>query len=366
MKVKFFHENGKAQKIKKKLILALESLLKSGKYTNGHFVKKFENKFQRFVETKYCAAVNSGTSALHLSLIALGIKEGDEVIVPSITFVASAAAITYIGAKPIFVDVNDNDWLINTKKIEKVITKKTKAIMPVHLHGLMCDMKEINIIAKKFKIKIIEDASQAHGSEYYNSKPGFYSDVATFSFYPTKNLGALGEGGAILTNNVNIYKKVVSLRAWAVNKKNFFDIGYNYRMPEIIAASLEKKIKYLKSDIKKRIQISNFYKKTLITNTFAKFSEYKKHSYHIFALRLKNRDRFINELKNFNIETAIHYSYCLPKLKIFFKYKKKNNFFKISSRISKELISLPIYPELKKKEQEYIVSKVNKIFYDSV
>jgi len=366
MRIKFFHENDKAQKIKKKLFLAMKFLLKSGKYTNSHFVKKFENKFQRFVETKYCVAVNSGTSALHLSLIALGIKEGDEVIVPSISFVASAAAIVYVGAKPVFVDVNDKDSLINVKSIEKFITAKTKAIMVVHLHGLMCDMLEIKKIAKKFKLKIIEDSSQAHGSEYRATKPGFYSNVATFSFYPTKNLGAIGEGGAILTNNFDIYKKSVALRAWASNKKSFSDLGYNYRMPEFIAASLLTKIKYLKNDINKRIKIANYYKKYLKIKSYSEFDNSEKiHSYHIFAIRVKNRKKFMENLKQKKIDTASHYNYCLPELKIFKNYKNKNSKFNFSSKISKETVSLPIYPELERKQQKYIISKVNEILLKS-
>lgn len=363
MRVKFFHENHKAKKIKKKLFLGIASLLKSGNYTNGYFVKKFENKFKNFVETKYCVAVNSGTSALHLSLIALGIKEGDEVIVPSITFVASAAAIVYVGAKPVFVDVNDKDSLINVKNIEKSITFKTKAIMVVHLHGLMCDMLEIKKIAKKFNLKIIEDASQAHGSQYRAKKPGFFSDVATFSFYPTKNLGAIGEGGAILTNNFRIYKKVFELRAWAPSKKFFSDIGYNYRMPEFIAASLLVKIKYLKGDINKRIKIANYYKKNLKIKSYSEFNNLNKiHSYHIFAIRVKNRKKFIIKLKKKKIDISSHYNYCLPELKIFKSFINKKNKFKFSSKISKETVSLPIYPELTIKQQKYVISKVNEMF----
>ena len=362
MRVKFFHEKKKGQKIKKNLLLETNYLLKSGQYTNGVFVKKFEDNFKKFVGTKYCVAVNSGTSALHLSLIALGINKDDEVIVPAITFVASAAAITYVGAKPIFVDINDNDWLINSKKIEKAITSKTKAIMPVHLHGLMCDMKEIKKIAKRFNLKIIEDASQAHGSKYNGYNPGFYSDVATYSFYPTKNLGALGEGGAITTNNRKIFKEVSGLRAWAPNKKNFFAIGYNYRMPEIIGASLNEKIKFLKNDIKERIKIANLYKKKLITKEFSDFNlKSKKHSYHLFAIRVQQRDKFREELKINNIDSAVHYSYVLPSLNIFSKYKKKFDSYKIAQKVSKELVSLPIYPELTKNEQLYVIKIVNKI-----
>ena len=361
MKIKFFCEKKKGLKIKKNLFLATSNLLDTGQYTNGTYVSKFEEKFKIFMSSKYCIAVNSGTSALHLSLIALGIKEGDEVLLPSISFVASAAAITYVGAKPVFVDINYDDWLIDVNKIEKQITKKTKAIMPVHLHGLICDMKKIKKIANKYNLKIIEDASQAHGSEYYGKKPGYYGDVATFSFYPTKNLGAFGEGGAIVTKNKNVKDIVSKLRAWAPNKKNFFAIGYNYRMPEIIGASLLEKIKYLKQDIRLRIKISKFYKKKFNIKKFSKFDEkIKKHSYHLFAIRVKKRDLFMKYLNQQNIQSAIHYSYVLPKLEIFKKYSKKIENFKVAEKLSKELVSIPIYPELSKKEQIYVVKSINK------
>lgn len=362
MKVKFFQEKEKAKKIKKKLFNNFNSILNSGKYTNGEFVYKFEKKFSEFIGTKNCVAVNSGTSALHLSLIALGIKRNDEVILPAITFVASAAAITYVGAKPVFVDINESDWLMDVDQIEKAITKKTKAIMPVHLHGLMCDMKKIKNIANKYKLKVIEDASQAHGSEYYKFKPGHYSDVATFSFYPTKNLGAIGEGGAVITNNKKLFQRVNSLRAWSPSKKDFFEIGYNYRMPEIVGASLLQKIKYLKQDIKKRINISGIYKKYLIQKSYSKFNENsKRHAYHIFAIRVKRRDEFIKKLKKYKIDSSIHYSYLLPKINIFSKYGQKFQKFNNASKVCKELISLPLYPELQIKHQLYVIKIVNKL-----
>lgn len=362
MKIKFFKENNKSKLIKKKIIVSLNKILKTGQYTNGPFVKNFEDNFKKFVQTKYCVAVNSGTSALQLSLIALGIKKNDEVIVPSISFVASAAAITYLGAKPVFVDINSNNWLINCKKIEEKINKKTKAIMPVHLHGLMCDMRAIQKIAKKYKLRIIEDASQAHGSTYFGKKPGYYSDVATFSFYPTKNLGAIGEGGAILTNDIKIFKRTSNLRAWSPGGKFFSEIGFNCRMPEIIAASLCEKLKYLDDDIEKRITIANYYKQKLNNKNFISFDKKKlKHVYHIFALTLKNRNIFRKILKEKNIDTAIHYEYCLPMLKIFSNFKKKNESFPVGRRISNELVSLPLYPELTKKELNYIIKTINNI-----
>ena len=314
MIVKFFSEKLKAKKITKEIQNKVKKILRSGKYTNSKYVNQFENIYKKFFKIKYCVAVNNGTSALHLSLLALGIKKNDEIILPSMTFIASAAAINYVGAKPVFVDINDSDWLINPNIIENYINKKTKAIMVVHLHGLMCDMDKIRNIAKKYKLKVIEDAAQAHGSTFNDKMPGYYSDVATFSFYPTKNLGAIGEGGAIITNNKNIFEKTKRMRAWSHNKYNFYEISFNYRMTEFSAISLISKIHFLKNDIVKRINIVKKYKKYLTTNSYSIFNEKnKKHSFHIFAIKVdKNkRNKIIQELKSRGIDSNIHYPYSL-------------------------------------------------------
>ena len=363
MRVKFFSEKIKAKKITRVIQNKVKDILNSGQYTNSKYVTKFEKIFKDFFKTKYCIAVNNGTSALHLSLLALNIKKNDEVIVPSITFIASAAAITYVGAKPVFVDVNEHDWLINPNIIEKFITKKTKAIMVVHLHGLMCDMRKIKNIAKKYKLKIIEDAAQAHGSLYMNKSPGFYSDAATFSFYPTKNLGAIGEGGAILTNDKDIYEKTKRMRAWSHNKDDFFEISFNYRMTEFSAISLITKIKFLKNDIKKRIRIAKIYKKYLNTENYSNFNEkIKKPSYHIFAIRVNKTKRadIINKLKLKGVNSNIHYPYSLSQLKVFKPNTKKSKTL-VADKISKELLSLPIYPELSDREVQYTSQILNAI-----
>lgn len=327
MIVKFFSEKKKAKKIASEIQKNVKNILKSGQYTNAQYVRKFEYQFGKYFNAKYCVAVNNGTSALHLSLLALKIKKGDEIIVPSMTFIASAAAINYVGAKPVFVDVNKSDWLINPNLIEKYITRKTKAIMVVHLHGLMCDMDKIRKIAKKYKISLIEDAAQTHGSLYKKKNPGYYSDVATFSFYPTKNLGAVGEGGALITNNKEIYEKTKRMRTWSHKKHDFFEIGFNYRMTEFSAISLLAKLKFLDSDIKKRILIAKKYKDNLKTKNFSIFNEKtKKHSYHIFAITVdkKKRKKIIAALKLKGIDTNIHYPYNLSELKVFNKKKQIN------------------------------------------
>ena len=363
MKVNFFSEKKKAQKISSEIQEKVKNILDSGQYTNSKYVKKFEEKFRKYFNAKYCVAVNNGTSALHLSLLALNIKKNDEIIVPSMTFIASAAAINYVGAKPVFVDINKNDWLINQSLIEKYITKKTKAIMVVHLHGLMCDMDIIRKIAVKHKLKLIEDAAQTHGSLYKNKSPGYFSDVATFSFYPTKNLGAVGEGGAILTNNKDIYEKTKRMRTWSHKKYNFFEIGFNYRMTEFSAISLLAKLKFLRNDIKRRIEIAKKYKDNLRIQSFSSFDgKIKKHSYHIFAITVnaKKRKKIMTALKLKGIDSNIHYPYNLSELSVFNKKKNKIS-SPISHRVSKEFISLPIYPELDDKKILYVCKILNQV-----
>ena len=363
MIVKFFSEKIKAKKITKEIQNKVKKILQTGQYTNSKYVGEFEKIFRKNFKTKYCVAVNNGTSALHLSLLALGIKKNDEILVPSMTFIASAAAINYVGAKPIFVDVNEKDWLINPNIIEKFINKKTKAIMVVHLHGLMCDMDKIKKIANKYKLKIIEDAAQAHGSSFKNKLPGHYSDVATFSFYPTKNLGAVGEGGAIITNDKNIFEKTKRMRTWSHNKHSFYELSFNYRMAEFSAISLISKIRFLSSDIKKRISIAKRYKKYLITKKYSEYNEkLKQHSYHIFAIKVDSskRSKIIHELKLKGIDTNIHYPYSLSELKVFNIRKIKNKSY-IANKISKELLSLPIYPELEDKKIRYTAKIINQI-----
>ena len=242
---------------------AVQRVLNSGNLAQGPVVAAFEKNFSRFVSDRDCVAVNSGTSGLVTAVMSLGIGQGDEVIVPSFTFAASANSIALSGAKPVFIDIDPDYYSLSEQLLEAAINSKTKAIMPVHLHGLMCDMRQIKKISKKFNLKIIEDASQAHGSKYYKTSPGFYSDIATFSFYPTKNLGAIGEGGAVITNKKSIFRKIAALRTWAENKNSFFDIGYNYRMTDIQGAIGVVQLAKLDKFIDERDQWAQYYKEQL-------------------------------------------------------------------------------------------------------
>ena len=298
-KIKFFSKEFFLKKNKKKLLNKVNKVLSSGIFTNGIETKKFEEKFAKFNKIKYCLALNSGTSALHLALKSIEIKQNDEVIIPATTFIATPAAVVYCNAKPVFVDINKNNWLIDLDQIEAKITKKTKAIIVVHLHGLMLDMIKLSRIAKKYNLKIIEDASQAHGSTFLKKFPGFYSDIATFSFYPTKTLGSFGEGGAIITKNNKLYNKIYSMRDWSKKNNDFLNIGYNYRMPEITATLLIESLKVLNQDLRKRNIIAKRYTSKLSKNI--KFCSYNNkkhfHSYYVFSILVQQRQKLIKYLK---------------------------------------------------------------------
>jgi len=362
--IKFFSKKNEYIKKKNIYLRLVDNVLKKGIYTNGPSVKLFEKNFAEFNKAKYCVTTNSGTSAINLALKVLGIKKDSEVLMPSISFIATPAATIYAGLVPVFVDVNYKDWLINVEEIEKKINSKTRCIIPVHLNGLMADMKKIHFIANKYNLKVIEDASQAHGSKYFGKNPGFYSDIACFSFYPTKTLGAYGEGGAIITNNYNIYKKALLYRDWCktLDMKNFHDIGFNYRMPEITGALLLQDIKDLKNNIKKRIRIAEFYKKNLRIKNFVYYDvKNYVHSYYVFAVRVKNREKLRKILISEGIETNITYPYCLPYTNPFRIKKEVNSkLFNVGYLYSKETISLPLYPELKIHQVKHIIKTFNK------
>ena len=363
-KINFFSKKKFIKTNQKKLINKLDKVLKSGIYTNGNQTKIFESKFAKFNNSKYCLAVNSGTSALHLALKSIGIKKNDEVIVPAITFIATPAAVTYCQAIPIFVDISKDNWLIDINKIEEKITPKTKAILVVHLHGLMVDMVKIRRLSKKYKLNIIEDASQAHGSKFLGKPPGHFSDAAVFSFYPTKSLGSFGEGGAVITNKKKIFSKIYNLRDWAKNKQDFNEIGFNYRMPEFIATLLTESLKELNEDLKKRILIAKYYNFNLgkkITKCIFNDQKYV-HSYYVCGIIVKKKKKLIKYLNKKKIETNNIYNYSLPFCKPFYNHKVKKSEYMNSIYFSKNNLALPTYPELNLKQVKYICDCINHFY----
>ena len=362
MKVPFLDLKSQYLSIKKEINKEVLDTLNSSNYSLGPKVELFEKNFSKYCNTKYAVGVNSGTSALHIALQSLDIGSGDEVIVPAMTFVATPMAVSYTGAKPVFVDTFYPSGLINFNKISEKITSRTKAIVPVHLYGQCANLIEIKRIAKKHKLKIIEDASQAHGSLQKKFNIGQMSDAATYSFYPGKNLGAYGESGCAVTNNQKLYKKMVSLRNWGQKRKHFHDdISYNYRMDGIQGAILNVKLKKIDQWIKKRRKAAKTYNE-MLNNELIKTTEEigNYHVYHIYSIFLKNRDKLQNYLFKKNIFTGNHYPVPCHLQKPYTKFGYKKHDFPDSELIARSQISLPIYPEISKKMIEHVSLEINK------
>lgn len=352
--------------LKREINSQLKEILASGVYIKGLILEEFEQEFASFVGTKYCIGVASGTDALHLSLLALGIKKGDEVILPVNTFVATAYAVLYLGATPIFVDVDPQTFNIDINKIESKITKKTQAIIPVHLYGQSVQMDGILSISKKYKLAVLEDACQAHGALYKGKVVGSFGDLAAFSFYPSKNLGAYGDGGAIATNSSKFASLLRKLREYGATSKYTYDqIGINSRLDTLQAAILKIKLKYLKEWNNKKLKLANYYNQKLkslpfIITPYA--SRESVHIYHLYVIRTPKRDELAKFLTSVGVQTGVHYPIPLHLQKSLKTLGYKRGHFPIAERLSTETLSLPMYPELTFGEQEFIIKSIKKFF----
>ncbi|KKT57852.1 MAG: Glutamine-scyllo-inositol transaminase [Candidatus Giovannonibacteria bacterium GW2011_GWC2_44_9] len=343
--------------IKKEIDSAINRVLRRGVFVLGPEVENFEKNFAKYCGVKYAVGVASGTDALYLSLLALDIGRGDEVIVPVNTALATAMAVKMSGAKPVFCD-SDENFLIDINKIPALINKRTKAIMPVHLYGRACDMEKLRALAKAHKLFLIEDCAQAHGAVWNGKKVGGWGDFSCFSFYPTKNLGAYGDGGAVTTNSEGHYKKLRALRFYGAHDRvTSAMFGINSRLDEKQAAILSVKLKYLDKWNQKRKNTAKLYGK-LISNKniiLPKVNNENEHVYHLFVARAKNRDSLMKVLKKKNIQTLIHYPLLLHNQPIF-NYKGR---FANAEKHSKEIFSLPMHPFLKKEEVAQIAKILN-------
>ncbi len=343
----------------KKKGFKIEEFLSENSFILGKNLQKFESNFSKYFEAKHSFGVGNGLDALSIALKSLNVKRGDEVIVPSHTFHATWLAVSNIGAIPIPVEISEDDFNIDINLIEKKITKKTKAIILVHLYGQPCNIDEAKKIAVKYKLKIIEDAAQAHGAIYKNKKIGSHSDAVCWSFYPTKNLGCFGDGGMISTNNDDLSEKINELRNYGSSKKYYYgSIGFNSRLDEIQAYILNFKIKKLNSWVQERNKIANFYLRE-IKNPLIDLPVVGKdlyHAWHLFVIKSKNRDSLIEFLNQKGIGTMIHYPIPPSKQKCYKSLKYKCS---VAEKISNEVLSLPIYPGLKDSELKYIVESIN-------
>lgn len=367
MKVPFLDLKAQYESIKDEINEAIQKVIDSCAFAGGPFVAEFEKAFAEFCGIRYSIGVGSGTEALWLTLLALGIGQGDEVVTVPNTFIATVEAISFSGAKPVFVDIDEKTYTMNPELLEEAITSKTKAIIPVHLFGQMADMGIILEIANKHGLYVIEDACQAHGSEYRGKKAGSIGDVGCFSFYPGKNLGAYGEAGAVVTNNESIYNKICMFRDHGQEKKYYHDmIGWNARMDGIQGAVLSVKLKHLAEWNEARRNNSRLYTK-LLSNIdgviVPQEANYGQHSYHIYAIRVKKRNELISSLKKKDIYTGIHYPVPIHLQNAYKFLGLKSGCFPIVENCAKEFISLPMFSKLTPKQIDYVVREIM-LFYE--
>ncbi len=359
--IKFYSINKSDKPIKKKILNSIKKIIKKNNFIRGNEVEQFENKFSKYCGSKYAISCSNGTDAITLALLSLNIKKNSEVILPAMTYAATFYAIINAGLKPVLVDINANDPLINIEIIRNKITKKTKVIIPVHLYGSVVNIAELKKKINK-KIYIVDDCAQAHGAKYDNYKRvggSNISDISTFSLFPGKNLGAYGDAGIITTNNLKLKNRLIKIRNLGAIKKFKHDtIGFNNRLDTIQAVILIHKINRLTKLNNKRKLISKIYFKKIL-NPRVKFLKYSNNSvFHQFVIRVKNRNKFINYMNKNKIETGLHYPHTINQMKFF-----KDNFKKIkfinAEKLASECVSLPIDPMLKNFEVNYIIRKIN-------
>ena len=340
---------------------ALE-VLRSGWYILGNEVKSFEKEWAEYCDSKYCVGVGNGLDALFLSLKAFGVKEGDEVIVPSNTYIATALAVTYVGATPVFVEPDIRTFNIDPSKIAEKITKKTKAIMPVHLYGQPCDLDPIMEIAKKYNLFVVEDCAQAHGATYKGNVIGSFGDAAGFSFYPGKNLGALGDAGAMVTNNKELADKVRALGNYGSDYKyHHIYKGNNSRLDELQAAFLVTKLPHLNRMNEERRRIAKMYIEGINNSEviLPHVPEYANPVWHIFAIRCKRRDELEKFLNDTGIGTNKHYPIPMHLQECYKDLGFKEGDFPIAEEISATELSIPMYYGMTDEEVQYVIDAIN-------
>ena len=350
MNIPFLDLKTQYETIKPEIQAALNDVLENTAFAGGPFVARFEKEFAAFCDCKHAIGVGSGTDALWLALLALGVGKGDDVITVPDTFIATAGAISYCGAEPVFVDVDEHTYNIDPALLEKTITKKTKAIIPVHLFGQPADMDPILEIARKHHLAVIEDACQAHGSRYKGKMAGTMGEAGCFSFYPGKNLGAYGEAGAVATDNDDVAAKIRVFRDHGQPKKYYHDrIGWNARMDGFQGAVLSVKLKYLNKWNEARRNHAKLYNErlkglnSLILPTEA---DYARHVYHLYAIRVQNRDALIDSLAEKGISCGIHYPVPIHLQQAYGYLNLNPGALPVAEKCASEFVSLPMYPEL--------------------
>lgn len=349
------------QQVKSEIFEAFEKVYEKSAFAGGEFVEQFEKSFAAYADSKYCVGVSNGTTALHLAHLALGIGNGDEVIVAANTFIASAWGISHAGATPVFVDCDDT-WNIDVSKIEAAITSKTKAIIGVHLYGQTCDLSALRTICDKHNLYLIEDAAQAHGAYFNNKRVGSWGDLACFSFYPGKNLGACGEAGGITCQNETYYQHLLSLRNHGSKVRYFHDeIGYNYRMGGLEGASLSVKLKYLDIWNNARKKIAKRYLSEVNNPkiTFQQKPAWADSVYHLMVVTVEDKEAFVKHLIESGINPAFHYPVPCHLQKAYSSLNYSIGSLPKSEYLASHAVSLPMYAELTEEEINTVIKALN-------
>jgi dTDP-4-amino-4,6-dideoxygalactose transaminase len=347
--------------IKDEVAVAIQGVLDSCQFTLGSEVFAFEKEFAAYCNVDDAVGVNSGTSALHLALLAAGIGPGDEVITVPFTFVATAAAIHYTGAAPVYVDIDPKTFTLDHAKLEASITSKTRAVIPVHLYGQPADMDPIVQVARKHGLVVIEDAAQAHGAEYKGRRVGSLGDMACFSFYPGKNLGAYGEAGIVTTDHPEYAKKIRMLRDWGAEQKYHHILkGYNFRMEGMQGAVLRVKMRHIEKWTEARRALARRYDQTFAGSGIKTpaASDINRHVYHVYAIRSPTRSSWQQELAARGIQTGIHYPIPVHLQTAYADTRWHRGDFPHAEKAAEEVLSLPLYPELNTAQQDEVIAGV--------
>lgn len=362
MEIPFLNLKAQYSSIRDEITEAIQEVIDRTAFAGGPCVSRFEKEFADYCQTRDTVAVNSGTTALWMALMGLGIKAGDEVITVPNTFIATAEAISFCGAKPVFVDVDEKTYTMNPDLLETAISNKTKAIIPVHLYGQMADMDPILEIAKSHGIHVIEDASQAHGAEYHGKRAGSIADAGCFSFYPGKNLGAYGEAGAIVTNNPQLADWMRMFRDHGQAKKYYHSIiGWNSRMDGLQAAVLSVKLRHIEEWTEARRKNAALYNQLLSGNDdiiLPVEAGYARHVYHIYAIRVCERDTFIQSLQTVGISCGIHYPVPIHLQKAYECLGLGEGSFPVAEHCASIQVSLPMYAELTERDIEHVTGNI--------
>jgi len=366
MKVPFLNLNPIHKALRAEMVNAFKRVYDNNWFILGENLDEFENNYARFNGTNYALGVSNGLDALYLSLKAIGVGPGDEVIVPSNTFIASVLAISYASATPIFVEPSIETYNINPNEIERAISSRTKAIMPVHLYGQACEMDAIMKIARKYDLYVIEDNAQAHGASFKNKKTGSWGHLNATSFYPGKNLGALGDGGAITSDDEELAEKIKMLRNYGSKEKYKHNIiGYNKRLDELQAAFLNIKLQYLNEWTKERQKIASRYDEELNAVgdlIVPKVHPDSDHVYHLYVIRTNKRDSLKEYLSTKNIDTLIHYPIPPHLQEAYSNLDYKVGSFPIAEKLSNTSLSLPLWPGIEEKQVNYVIKNIREFF----